>query len=163
MKRRAARTHTRILAPGRPSDKNNDPHAPKQLRLGRTHRTHDKHETNKKKTRRCRSDGYGSGQAVPTPMNLHFFAFESTVWLGKLLKNRRLTDSPGSTAQALFVHTLCSESLLGRAAQPLGTEDHCLSVSRPLSDRNQCSSTGLEQASFCFESTFVFLAKSLSK
>ena len=52
-------THaTRILAPGRPSDKDNGLHAPTQLRLARTHGTHDTHET-KTKTKRSRSPGYG--------------------------------------------------------------------------------------------------------
>ena len=47
-KRKGARTlgsNTRILAPGRPSDKDNGLHAPTQLRLARTHGTHDTHET----------------------------------------------------------------------------------------------------------------------
>ena len=59
-KRKGARTTAtpRILAPGRPSDKDNGPHAPTQLRLARTHGTHDTHET-KTKTKRSRSPGYG--------------------------------------------------------------------------------------------------------
>ena len=59
-KRKGARTTwtTRILAPGRPSDKDNGLHAPTQLRLARTHGTHDTHET-KTKTKRSRSPGYG--------------------------------------------------------------------------------------------------------
>ena len=60
-KRKSARTtprNTRILAPGRPSDKDNGLHAPTQLRLARTHGTHDTHET-KTKTKRSRSPGYG--------------------------------------------------------------------------------------------------------
>ena len=40
-----------------------------QLRLARTHSTHDAHET-KTKTKRGRCPGYGSGQAVLTPLNL---------------------------------------------------------------------------------------------
>ena len=48
-------THTRILAPGRPSDKDNGLHAPTQLRLARTHGTHE----TKTKTKRSRSPGYG--------------------------------------------------------------------------------------------------------
>ena len=55
--RKAAR-NTRILSPGRPSDKNITRHAPTQLRLARTHGTHDTHET-KTKTKRSRSPGYG--------------------------------------------------------------------------------------------------------
>ena len=59
VKRKDARnTHTWILAPGRPSDKDNGLHAPTQLRLARTHGTHDTHET-KTKTKRSRSPGYG--------------------------------------------------------------------------------------------------------
>ncbi len=54
----APTTHTWILTPGRPSDKNNDLYAPTQLRLARTHGTHDTHET-KTKTKRSRSPGYG--------------------------------------------------------------------------------------------------------
>ena len=57
-KRKDAWTHTRILAPGRPSDKDNGLHAPSQLRLARTHGTHGTHET-KTKTKRNRSPGYG--------------------------------------------------------------------------------------------------------
>ena len=58
-KRKAARKHnTRILSPGRPSDRNITRHAPTQLRLARTHGTHDTHET-KTKTKRSRSPGYG--------------------------------------------------------------------------------------------------------
>ena len=45
------RKHTWILAPGRPSDKDNVLHAPAQLRLARTHGTHGTHET-KTKTKR---------------------------------------------------------------------------------------------------------------
>ena len=52
------RKHTWILAPGRPSDKDNVLHAPAQLRLARTHGTHGTHET-KTKTKRSRSPGYG--------------------------------------------------------------------------------------------------------
>ena len=47
--------NTWILAPGRPSDKNNVPHAPTQLRLARTHGTHE----TKTKTKRSRSPGCG--------------------------------------------------------------------------------------------------------
>ena len=50
--------NTWILAPGRPSDKDNGLHAPTQLRLARTHGTHGTHET-KTKTKRSRSPGYG--------------------------------------------------------------------------------------------------------
>ena len=50
--------NTWILAPGRPSDKDNGLHAPTQLRLARTHGTHGTHET-KTKTQRSRSPGYG--------------------------------------------------------------------------------------------------------
>ena len=61
-KRKSARNgtqrNTRILAPGRPSDKDNGRYAPTQLRLARTHGTHDTHET-KTKTKRNRSPGYG--------------------------------------------------------------------------------------------------------
>ena len=56
--KRKAKRNTRILTPGRPSDKDNDRHAPTQLRLARTHGTHDTHET-KTKTKRSRSPGYG--------------------------------------------------------------------------------------------------------
>ena len=56
--RKAARKHTSIPAPGRPSDRNITRHAPTQLRLARTHGTHDTHET-KTKTKRSRSPGYG--------------------------------------------------------------------------------------------------------
>ena len=52
------RTHTWILAPRRPSDKDNNLHAPTQLRLARTHGTHGTHET-KTKTKRSLSPGYG--------------------------------------------------------------------------------------------------------
>ena len=55
--RKAAR-NTRILSPGRPSDKNITRHAPKQLRLAPTHGTHGTHET-KTKTKRSRSPGCG--------------------------------------------------------------------------------------------------------
>ena len=55
--RKAARKHTSIPAPGRPSDRNITRHAPTQLRLARTHGTHDTHET-KTKTKRSRSPGY---------------------------------------------------------------------------------------------------------
>jgi len=48
-------TRTWILAPGRPSDKDNVLHAPAQLRLARSHA---RHET-KTKTKRSRSPGYG--------------------------------------------------------------------------------------------------------
>ena len=44
--------HTTILAPGRPSDKNNVPHAPAQLRLARSHGTHG----TKRKRRRNEAD-----------------------------------------------------------------------------------------------------------
>ena len=47
--------NTWILAPGRPSDKDNVLHAPAQLRLARSHA---RHET-KTKTKRSRSPGYG--------------------------------------------------------------------------------------------------------
>ena len=40
--------HTAILAPGRPSDKNDVPHAPAQLRLARTHGTHGTNGTKRK-------------------------------------------------------------------------------------------------------------------
>ena len=56
--RKAARTNTQILSPGRPSVRNITRHAPTQLRLARTHGTHDTHET-KTKTKRSRSPGYG--------------------------------------------------------------------------------------------------------
>ena len=56
-KARARKRTTRILAPGRPSDKDNGLYAPTQLRLARTHGTHDTHET-KTKTKRSRSPGY---------------------------------------------------------------------------------------------------------
>ena len=56
--RRQAPRNTWILAPARPSDKDNDLHAPTQLRLARTHGTHGTHET-KTKTKRSRSPGYG--------------------------------------------------------------------------------------------------------
>ena len=39
--RKAARNNTRILSPGRLSDKNITRHAPTQLRLARTHGTHE--------------------------------------------------------------------------------------------------------------------------
>ena len=55
---RTLATNTRILAPGRPSDKDNGLHAPTQLRLARPHGTHGTHET-KTKTKRSRSPGYG--------------------------------------------------------------------------------------------------------
>ena len=57
-KRKGARKdnrNTRILAPGRPSDKDNGLYALTQLRLARTH---DTHET-RTKTKRSRSPGYG--------------------------------------------------------------------------------------------------------
>jgi hypothetical protein len=71
-KRKDARTttHTRILTPGRPNDKNNGLHAPTQLRLARTHGTHDTHET-KTKTKRSRSPGHGgrtSRSISPKPL-----------------------------------------------------------------------------------------------
>ena len=50
-----SRERTWILAPGRPSDKDNVLHAPAQLRLARTHGTHE----TKTKTKRSRSPGYG--------------------------------------------------------------------------------------------------------
>ena len=55
-KRKGARKprNTRILAPGRPSDKHNGLHAPTQLRLARTHGTHDTHETKTKPISRLR-------------------------------------------------------------------------------------------------------------
>ena len=70
--RKAARKHTSIPAPGRPSAKNITRHAPTQLRLARTHGTHDTHET-KTKTKRSRSPGYGGvGQAGLAPPNLRY-------------------------------------------------------------------------------------------
>ena len=53
-----AAQNTWILSSRRPSDKDNDGHAPTQLRLARKHGTHDTHET-KTKTIRSRSPGYG--------------------------------------------------------------------------------------------------------
>ena len=72
MVRKVARTHTSILAPGRPSDKNITRHAPTQLRLARTHGTHDTHET-KTKTKRSRSPGYGGlPKGELAPLNLRY-------------------------------------------------------------------------------------------
>ena len=64
------RTHTWILAPGRPSDKDNVLHAPAQLRLARTHGTHG----TKRKRRRNEADlpVTGVGQAGLAPLNLRY-------------------------------------------------------------------------------------------
>ena len=60
--RKAAR-NTRILSPGRPSDKNITRHAPTQLRLARPHDTYDTHDTHETKTKTKRSR---------SPLNLRF-------------------------------------------------------------------------------------------
>ena len=58
-------THTSILAPGRPSDKDNGLHAPAQLRLARSHARTARHE-NEDETKPI-SRLRGIGQAVLTP------------------------------------------------------------------------------------------------
>ena len=65
--------HTAILAPGRPSDKNNVPHAPAQLRLARTHST----LGTKRKRRRNEADlpVTGVGQAGLAPLNIYIYIY----------------------------------------------------------------------------------------
>ena len=67
MSKKSTGPHTSILAPGRPSDKDNGLHAPAQLRLARTHGT-------QRKRRRYEIDlpVTGGGQAGLTPLHLRY-------------------------------------------------------------------------------------------
>ena len=95
---------TWILAPGRPSDKDNGLHAPTQLRLARTHGTHDTHET-KTKTKRSRSPGYGGRTSrTNSPKPPIQVGFAQTAALEVFVRRAREDANKFSTTGAGHVH-----------------------------------------------------------